>query len=304
MYKIKATRLGQLQHFLPKKGLKKSPFELGEYLTKAGKNPIKNSTVPVIKAMEVVAFAPASIKPLNYIMPRVPITKTTAEEFAKLGQNLRLGRLDIHNMRLTRTGITPERIKEAKRLWNHGKGVVAMEVFADDIDDEGETLLPGAPMSNVTLNAGGNYLSSISRNSPILNQKIRISVVAKDASAAQKLAYEFKRAGVGIIGIAQTGGKVILDVTAVATSVLITCLLFNKLVEEVKPQGGKAAGTVMEALKKLVSKFPKFKYIKWVGVGLAGVLGTLYVRSRMDYYKNNSNPTQQINKYKYNNPAF
>lgn len=148
-------------------------------------------------------------------------------------------------------------------------------------------------MPTIGLASGGNYISNISRNSPLLNKKIQVQVIARDASAADKIAYELKRAGAEVIGIAQKAGKVVMDVSAVATAGLVTLLLANHLIEGVKPANEAAKKSLVDFIQKVKAKNPGLlKKAKWATILIGGGLVGKYIYDRVKSYREPPRITQ------------
>ena len=178
-------------------------------------------------------------------------------------------------------------IPEIKRVVFH---IQADIVDADEVTGDDSVLSAIPP---VGLAAGGNYISNISRNSPILNKKIQVQVIARDASAADKIAYELKRAGAEVIGIAQKAGKVVMDVSAVATAGLVTLLLANHLIEGVTPANEAAKKPLVDFIQKVKAKNPGLlKKAKWATILIGGGLVGKYIYDRVKSYREPPRITQ------------
>lgn len=137
----------------------------------------------------------------------------------------------------------------------------------------------------------GNFVTKIARQSPLLNQKVQVQLITKNASTADKIAYELKRFGVELLGVTQNGAKVIMEVSGLLASILMVAWLYKNVVTDVTGSGA-TKKMVAEGSKQFFKKIPGgAKGVLWAaGLLAAGSLG-MYVKSRIDAYKAQNQPS-------------
>lgn len=137
----------------------------------------------------------------------------------------------------------------------------------------------------------GNFVTKIARQSPLLNNKVQVQLITKNASTADKIAYELKRFGVELLGVTQNGAKVIMEVSGLLASILMVAWLYKNVVTDVTGSGA-TKKMVAEGSKQFFKKIPGgAKGVLWAaGLLAAGSLG-MYVKSRIDAYKAQNQPS-------------
>lgn len=156
---------------------------------------------------------------------------------------------------------------------------------------------------NVSYSAAGNLMANIARRSPILNQPMRINVEVNDQSAASKLSYEAKKAGIEVVGITQKAGRIVLELGAVASAILTMLVVWNTLVVGVNANGVNEAKTLKPVFASLRKAWPKIKWLAALGAAGTGIYKVAkYVNGRVNHYKSKSNHSDPGIKRGYHNP--
>lgn len=136
----------------------------------------------------------------------------------------------------------------------------------------------------------GNFVTKIARQSPLLNQKVQVQLITKNASTADKVSYELKRFGVELLGVTQSGAKVVMEVSGLLASILMVAWLYKNVITDVTGSGA-TKKLVTEGSKQFFKKIPGgAKGVLWaVGIAAVGALGA-YVKNRLDHYKQQNQP--------------